>query len=425
MQDLELCRVLLGLDEPWQVDAIQVDRPSNRIDVVVGWGGAGKKGLFKASKAGRCPDCRRALPATDGVQRVALRHLPFGASRTYLHVPAPGSVECDSKQCTLAQSWAAAGAKLTHELEARVMEALEVCGSVQKAAQALGLGPAEVRAVAERTGAGLARDSVFEPDVQMQTRVIDIVDRGLVPVETDPVWDELIGGRLPLVDDRVALKLLLERVRQTMAADPDRKLAAARVLRNYFIRNQARHRQDLAILQGSTAPASAGTPLPGAEDPVWRQIIDGTKSLKTQHVALGMMIERVRLSVLRDPATRNAGARMLRQFFAKHAGKLKPELQQLLGGPAAQAAMGLVLPAESDRCWQRLIDGEIALASDSVGLKMMLERIRISIVRKPTPANRKAGARILRQYFIKHRRRHRQDIKQLAAQSGSDATLAA
>ena len=90
MQDLELCRLLLGLDDPWRVEAVQVDQPSNRIDVVVGWGESRKKGLFKGSEAASCAECGQALPASGAVERIALRHLSFGAARTYLRVPAAG-----------------------------------------------------------------------------------------------------------------------------------------------------------------------------------------------------------------------------------------------------------------------------------------------------------------------------------------------
>ncbi|MDZ7737438.1 MAG: hypothetical protein U5P41_16145 [Gammaproteobacteria bacterium] len=41
---------------------------------------------------------------------------------------------------------------------------------------------------------------------------------------------------------------------------------------------------------------------------------------------------------------------------------------------------------------------------------MLLERIRQAIAKKPTEANRLAGARMLRQYFIKNQHRHAAEI---------------
>ncbi|MDZ7736473.1 MAG: hypothetical protein U5P41_10490 [Gammaproteobacteria bacterium] len=53
--------------------------------------------------------------------------------------------------------------------------------------------------------------------------------------------------------------------------------------------------------------------------------------------------------------------------------------------------------------------------TDAVGLKMMLERIRLSIENNPSEASRLAGAKILRQYFIKHQSKHRAELEQLRA----------
>ncbi|MDZ7736472.1 MAG: hypothetical protein U5P41_10485 [Gammaproteobacteria bacterium] len=52
--------------------------------------------------------------------------------------------------------------------------------------------------------------------------------------------------------------------------------------------------------------------------------------------------------------------------------------------------------------------------TDAVSLKMLLERIRQAIAKKPTEANRLAGARMLRQYFIKNQHRHAAEIATLA-----------
>lgn len=426
MQDLELCQQLLGLDSSWQVESVEIDAPSNRIDITIGFASPKKKTLFKGTEQARCGNCEQPLPKSTDIQRINLRHLPLAGKRTYLRVPAPDSVSCTRDDCPCAQTWGAPGSKLTHELEAQLMEALNVCGSIQGAVRVSGLSAAEVRAFAERTGAGIDRQPVeqVENDLGEQT-VFNIVDTSKVPAATDPAWGKLLRAEIEPVNDVVAFKMLLQRVRQAVARDPGRETEAIRVLRGYLIKNQARHQDDLRLLRGGAPsevsmilPPQTAVGVPPLDAGCWQRLIDGQINLQTRHVALNMMIERVRLSIVRKPgdATRKAGTQILRQFFSKHARKLGPELAQLTDGQplAAPAKTGLVIPPESNPCWQGIIDGEIQLETSAVSLQMLLERIRLSVARNPTDSNRRAGTKILRQYFIKHARRHRDDIARLA-----------
>jgi hypothetical protein len=79
------------------------------------------------------------------------------------------------------------------------------------------------------------------------------------------------------------------------------------------------------------------------------------------------------------------------------------------------AAQDVTIPDINHPSWQRLINGEVEIVTDAVGLKMMLERIRLSIENNPSQASRLAGAKILRQYFIKHQNKHRAELAQLRA----------
>jgi hypothetical protein len=416
MQDLELCQQLLGLDSSWQVESVEIDAPSNRIDITIGFASPKKKALFKGAEQARCGNCDQPLPKSSEINRIVLRHLPLAGKRAYVRVPAPNSVSCTKSDCPCAQTWAAPGSKLTHDLEAHLMEVLNACGSIQGAARVSGLSAAEVRAFSERTGAGVGverqQDESAE-DVGEQT-VINIVDTSKVPAATDPAWGRLIRAEIEPENDVVAFKMLLQKVRQAVAV---------RVLRGYLIKNQARHQGDLQLLRGEASgmasiivPPKSTVGVPAIDAECWQRSIDGQINLQTRHVALNMMIERIRLSILRKPgdASRKAGTQILRQFFSKHAPKLGPELVQLTGQPAVTAVRtSVVIPADSDACWQKVINGEIQLESSTVGLKMMLERIRMSLARNPSDSNRRAGAKILRQYFIKHARSHRDDIAKL------------
>lgn len=79
MQDTEILSQILNLGEEWYVQSAEVDQPSNRIDITIGFGAAKKKSFFGRNK----PD--------NDIQTVTLRHLPVFGMRTFLRVPQKGS----------------------------------------------------------------------------------------------------------------------------------------------------------------------------------------------------------------------------------------------------------------------------------------------------------------------------------------------
>ena len=147
MQDTEILSQILNLGDEWHVETVEIDRPSNRIDINVGIGPAKKKSLFGRKKSG------------DDGQKILLRHLPISGMRTFLYVPAPGTVESD-------KVWAPAGSKFTKEMEAFLVELLNTSRSNQAVARVSGITAAEVREVSERTGAGgdLLRQRLGQPE---------------------------------------------------------------------------------------------------------------------------------------------------------------------------------------------------------------------------------------------------------------------
>jgi hypothetical protein len=71
-----------------------------------------------------------------------------------------------------------------------------------------------------------------------------------LPDERDAIWDRLINGKIELQSNAVSLKLLLGRVRQNISKNETeaQRISGAQILRNYFIRNQQRHSDDIRLL---------------------------------------------------------------------------------------------------------------------------------------------------------------------------------
>jgi hypothetical protein len=438
MSDTEILSQILNLGDEWHVQSTEVDQPSNRIDITIGFGPAKKKSLFGRSKV------------NSDLQTVTLRHLPILGMRTFLIVPAAGAVDSN-------KIWNPAGSKLTNEMEEFLIEILNNSRSNQAAARISGLTSAEVREVSERTGAGAdnladalsnvanaASSGGFSSDYT-ETKSFELIEHSDVPPETHDNWQRVISGDIPIQTNVVGLQMLLQRIRQDIANNPSEisRIKSAKLLRQYFVKNQKQHKADIAIISGltdqemaQTAPSAIQSPaqaggFPADNHAVWQKVINGEIQIQTANVALQMMLERVRQSVERNPteSSRQAGTKILRQFFIKHKDRLTSEAQQMginLATPAVGSqqidATNVSIPTEDAACWKDLISGSLKIQTNAVGLQMMMERVRQSIEKNNSDANRIAGIKILRQYFIKHQASAQNEILQLNGISGTIPT---
>jgi hypothetical protein len=421
MSDTEILSQVLNLGDEWHVQLAEVDQPSNRIDITIGFGPAKKKSLFGRKKV-----------ASD-IETVALRHLPIFGMRTFLHVPQKGTVDSD-------KIWNPAGSKLTNEMEEFLIEILNNSKSNQATARISGITAAEVREVSERTGAGAdnladalssvasaASSGTSQADEYTEIKSYELVEHSDVPAETHENWQRIISGDLPIQAKAVGLQMLLQRIRQDIANNPSEiaRINSAKLLRQYFVKNQSQHKADIAAISGQAAhapiPQSTEANLetglsdfPADNNVIWQKIINGDLQIQSSNVALQMMMERVRQSVERNPSesSRQAGAKILRQFFIKHKDRLTNEAQQM-GIKSNVLVTDVSIPTESSDCWHQLIMGSLQIQTNAVGLQMMMERVRQSIEKNNSDANRTAGIKILRQYFIKHQASAQSEIRQL------------
>ncbi len=443
MLDAELLRQILKLQDPWQVVKIDLDAPSNRLDVHLGFQQEKKRGLFRSAGQAHKANCGCVIP-THIEQTTTVRHLNMLDMRTYLHVPTPGTIGCKNPDCILSKTWAAAGSRFSRELEQFVADALQYGKSFQAASQIAGVGIQEAREICERMGVvaqdiTTAENARSERDGSPSVSPIRQTKNSIrIPAEASPSWWRIISGDLQLESQAVALKMLIQRIRISIGDQPTnaKKLAGARVLRQYFLKHGRRHIQELRAIASDATNTKSGTPIGavamGAEavdiipvegHPNWMKLINGDIPFKTRSVGLKMMLERIRISIQHNPSdsTRSAGIKILRQFFLKHRHMHAAELSQISGLPQqhferqAQDIANIVVPPENDPAWLRLIEGALQLKTEVVGLKMMIERVRILHQSNPSEASRLAGTKLLRQYFLKHQRKHRAELAQMKA----------
>ncbi len=425
----ELLLGLLKLDQSWSIGQVDTDLPSNRLDITIHFGSKKKRFFWQSADI-----------SSEGY--ITLRHLPVWGMRTFLHVPAPDTVASD-------KSWMPPYSRFTHEMEECVIEAFSHCQSIQGTARIVGLTATEVREILERTGADteIGRpqpqpDDTPSDDLTPQYATAQSFDLDLsydskrIPPETHAGWQQLLDGKVQLVSYTVGLQMLLQRVRQAIVNNPTEteRLAGTRLVRQYFIKNQSVHEQDIRLLFSDSPvtlvpPTADASGLADDRDRRWRSIIDGEILLETSHVGLQMMLEQIRRSIARNSSESNylAGAKLLRQFFDRHRNQLGVELGQLgfteaaAEQPLPPTEAAIAVPANTDPIWQRLIDGELTLRTDTVSLQMMLVQLRQSVLRNPTESARMAGIKILHQFFLKHELQLAAELQQLHAAPGSIA----
>ena len=109
MESKELYRHLLGMNEPWTVERVELDMERQQVDVYVGHAGGTRFA---------CPECGWELAVYDHSGERTWRHLDSCQFLTYLHA-SPPRVSCPEHGVRQARlPWAEEGSRFTHLFEA-------------------------------------------------------------------------------------------------------------------------------------------------------------------------------------------------------------------------------------------------------------------------------------------------------------------
>jgi transposase len=127
MESKELYQCLLGLNQPWTVERVELDMAKLRVDVYV----EHPKGACFA-----CPECEQAYSVYDHLAERAWRHLDSCQFLTYLHAKPP-RISCPEHGVRQARlPWAEEGSRFTHLFEVLAIDMLKAA-NVKQAAQIL------------------------------------------------------------------------------------------------------------------------------------------------------------------------------------------------------------------------------------------------------------------------------------------------
>lgn len=122
-------RLLLGLDEAWEVESVELDLEGKRVQIRLSHRGG----------AIACPDCGAGYPRHDLAPERTWRHLDTMQFETLLQARVP---RCQCSQCgvkTVAVPWAGKRSRFTLLFEAFAIQVLLASSSIQQAALLLRL----------------------------------------------------------------------------------------------------------------------------------------------------------------------------------------------------------------------------------------------------------------------------------------------
>ena len=153
----------------------------------------------------------------------------------------------------------------------------------------------------------------------------------VLPALSNPVWIDLIAGRLKLNSQSMPLNLLLARQRNTFTSGASKaeKIEALKTLREYFRKHHRSLRAELLLLnRAMQIKAKSSAQLPSADSDVWQKLLDEDDLLPTNHMAYKLLLSRLRSTVSEtgDPAVRMQAARKIRDFMGQNHRALKREL---------------------------------------------------------------------------------------------------
>ncbi|NMC80370.1 MAG: ISL3 family transposase [Chloroflexi bacterium] len=141
--------LLLGVESPWHVQDVILNVNGKRIEIRL----TAKEGM-----ALRCGRCGRPAPGYDAGNERQWRHLDTMGFETYLCARVP-RVNCPEHGVSTAEvTWADRNQRFTLMFEAFAIKVLQACGTVQQAADLLGLDWRSAQAIMNRAVTrGLAR----------------------------------------------------------------------------------------------------------------------------------------------------------------------------------------------------------------------------------------------------------------------------
>lgn len=251
-----------------------------------------------------------------------------------------------------------------------------------------------------------------------------------LPMESDPIWENMIYDKFHLKTQLFSLKLLLSKLKLSMI-DPKvetRLSDSVNELRKFFISHANALDAELSqICALSTKKQSVEERrstvtklvLPSLKNSIWLKLIGARIDLGSNNMPLNLFLVRLRHAFqnTQDNNVRVDILNQLREFFRKNARNLKQELiliNKIMNTPEEHQ---LNLPDERNAIWKRILKDDTFIPSSHIAYKLLLSNLRSQILMNPDPVVELNAVRRVRD-FIKHNQRFMQKELRLVLNNG-------
>lgn len=156
----------------------------------------------------------------------------------------------------------------------------------------------------------------------------------VLPSIKSHIWLQILGGRLRLNSQSIALNLLISSQRSSFinGRSNQEKLTAISIVREYFLKNYRQLRPELLLINRALAiHKKSSLKLPGEEHGVWRRILHDEGFMSSNYMAYQLLMSKLRAQVKlsQDPVVEIEAARSLRNFINLNQRSMKNELNQI------------------------------------------------------------------------------------------------
>lgn len=244
----------------------------------------------------------------------------------------------------------------------------------------------------------------------------------LLPPESDPVWRAIIKHEISFKTSLAQLKFLISRLEIMCAKaidDPGAMHEATSTLRQFFIKHKNQLKSEYAQIGVSPVAAGPEQAVPVEkkrvtltfDHPVWEDLLLGKIDLFSKNMGFNLYITQLKTLYRKEAASPTDKAQIVREllyYLKKNMAKLKPELAAIsrIASQMNERDSVQALPEPAHPVWKQILDGNIAISTQQMALKLLLVKARTSEDGEQARAQ-------LREYFNRNARTLVAELKQL------------
>lgn len=171
--------------------------------------------------------------------------------------------------------------------------------------------------------------------MQHRVRAVKNKQKLVLPSIKNPLWLDLLSGKLRLNSHSIPLNLLISRQRVAFVQGPNTqaKIQAIEIIRTYFRKNYRTLKPELVLLnRAMRIKEKTQVRLPNPDDNIWQKILVDDNFVPSDHVAYKLLLAKLRTQITteQDPVIKLEAARRIRDFIKQNQKSMRKELSLLL-----------------------------------------------------------------------------------------------